>query len=166
MRTSFITKLFLAITFICLSAGNTAYSQQRENNIIERIEAETDGAVTFDIPDDIMRLIFAKPKAQPRQDNRPGIHKVMGYRIQIFSDGRTPQTLQARASARGNAVSARFPKYRGQVYVFSKSPNWYCRIGNFSSQSAANAALAELKRAFPAFAAEMRVVKSPIVVIK
>ena len=58
---------------------------------------------------------------------------------------------------------ARFPKYRGQVYTFSSSPNWYCRVGNFRTAAEANAALAELKRAFPAFASEMRTVKSTVI---
>lgn len=97
---------------------------------------------------------------------KTGINKLSGFRIQVFSDGRNPATLQARARARGNAIVARFPKYKGQVYSFSSSPNWYTRIGNFQTAQEASAALAELKRAFPNFAAEMRVVKSPIVIIK
>ena len=89
-----------------------------------------------------------------------------GYRVQVFSDGRNQGTLEARAKARGSAVLARFPKYRGQVYTYSQSPNWYTRVGNFRSQQEANAALHELKRAFPSFSSEMRVVKCKIVVIK
>jgi hypothetical protein len=61
---------------------------------------------------------------------------------------------------------AKFPKYRGQVYSFSSSPNWYTRIGNFRTSAEASAALQEIKRAFPQFASEMRVVKSQIVIIK
>lgn len=143
-----------------------AQTSERSGNIVERIEADTEGAVTFDIPDQIVRLMFAKPRATQRNDRRPGLHKVSGWRIQVFSDGRNPQTLQARASARGNAIGARFPKYRGQIYSFSRSPNWYTRVGNFTSQREAAAALAELKRAFPSFASEMRIVQSAIIVIK
>ena len=97
---------------------------------------------------------------------RPGINKMSGFRIQVFSDGRNQHSLERRAKARGNAIAARFPKYRGQVYTSSSSPNWYTRIGNFRTQAEAQAAIAELKRAFPQFASEMRVVKSQIVVIK
>lgn len=94
------------------------------------------------------------------------VRKMQGYRIQVFSDGRNPQTLQARARARGNAVVAKFPKYRGQVYTFSSSPNWYTRIGNFETQAEASKALGELKRAFPQFAGEMRIVKSQVTITK
>ena len=89
-----------------------------------------------------------------------------GYSIQVFSDGRNQGSLEARAKARGSAVLAKFPKYRGQVYTFSQSPSWYTRVGNFRTQQEASEALSELKRAFPSFASEMRVVKCKIVVIK
>ncbi|MDE5839947.1 MAG: SPOR domain-containing protein, partial [Muribaculaceae bacterium] len=85
-----------------------------------------------------------------------------GYRIQVFSDGRNQSSLEARAKARGNAIVARFPKYRGQVYTFSSAPNWYTRIGNFRNEEDAQKALDELKRSFPGFSSEMRVVRSKI----
>lgn len=126
----------------------------------------------YDIPSDILSNLEAnpgslkRPGAQQKKKGGAAVQKKQGYRIQVFSDGRNPATLQARARARGNAIVARFPKYRGQIYSFSSAPNWYTRIGNFSTSEEANSALAELKRAFPAFAAEMRVVKSPITIIK
>ena len=94
------------------------------------------------------------------------VTNVQGYRIQVFSDGRNPATLQSRAKARGNMIVAKFPKYRGQVYTFSDAPNMYTRIGNFETEQAAKKALAELKRAFPSYASEMRVVKSQIKIVK
>ena len=126
----------------------------------------------YDIPADILNNLATNPGAlrHPgevrKKKGNAAVQKKQGYRIQIFSDGRNPSTLQARAKARGNAIIARFPKYRGQVYSFSSAPNWYTRIGNFQTQKEAGDALNELKRAFPAFAAEMRVVKSPITIIK
>ena len=97
---------------------------------------------------------------------KPGVHKFQGFRIQVFSDGRNQATLQSRAKARGTAIVAKFPKYRGQVYSFSKSPNWYTQVGNFLTQKEADKALAELKKAFPNLANEMRVVKSFVTIIK
>lgn len=127
---------------------------------------------TYDIPSDIMENLATNPGALKRpgepQKRRTGaaVQKRQGFRIQIFSDGRNPSTLQARARARGNAVVSRFPKYKGQVYSFSSAPNYYTQIGNFTSSEEAHSALAELKRAFPSFAAEMRVVRSQITIIK
>lgn len=113
-------------------------------------------------------------KGQTASNNQQGknsgtgktLKKTEGFRIQVFSDAKNPQTLQARARARGNQVVARFPKYRGQVYTFSSSPNWFTRVGNFETNAEASKALSELKAAFPQFAGEMRIVKSTVTIRK
>lgn len=141
-------------------------------NAIEKIIDDSIGNVEIDIPDDILNLLVTPPSAPQRNvetrrhtNLRPGINRIRGFRVQVFADGRNQSTLESRVKMRANAISARFPKYRGQIYTFSNSPNWYCRVGNFQTQQEAAAALAELKRAFPAFAGEMRIVNSQIVVI-
>lgn len=137
--------------------------------IVERIQEESNGNIIIDIPEDILKEIFERPEQRAqapgarRGSGRQERVTNQGFRIQIFGDGRNQATLRSRATARANAVCARFPKYRGQVYSFSKAPNWYTRIGNFKTRQEAYAALGELKRAFPAFASEMRIVKSNIV---
>ncbi len=146
----------------------SAEQTEPKESVVTKIERESEGNVIIDIPENILELIL-KPnpsRTQTEQVIRPGINKLTGYRIQVFSDGRNQSTLEARAKARGSAILGRFPKYRGQVYTYSSSPNWYTRIGNFLNQQEANAALAELKQAFPNYASEMRVVKCQIVVIK
>lgn len=139
--------------------------------MLTQIQEESLGNVTLDIPNDIIQQLFKEEKAvQPKgpkvENLKPGINKLDGFRIQVFGDGRNQGSLESRARARGNAVAAKFPQYRGQVYSFSSSPNWYTRVGNFRTHAEASAALSELKRAFPQFANEMRVVKSQIVVIR
>lgn len=137
-----------------------------------REAVEQEAIAIYDIPEDIYTNLatnpgeLKRPGAPQKKKGEGAVTKKQGYRIQVFSDGRNPSTLQARAQARGNAIVAKFPKYRGQVYSFSSSPNWYTRIGNFRTQEEANKALTELKRAFPGFAGEMRVVKSQITIIK
>lgn len=136
----------------------------KEENIVERIRTESNGNVVIEIDQDLLEKILTDPEVSlKKKDNREGTAKGNnGYRIQVFSDGRNQSTLEARAKARGSAIIAKFPKYRGQVYTFSSSPNWYTRIGNFRSEAEANKALDELKRSFPQFSSEMRVVKSKI----
>lgn len=148
------------------AAAQTAVSPGE--SVIERIMSTSNGSVEIDIPVDILELMMREDvKTQTGQPNlRPGINKLSGYRIQVFSDGSNQRGLEAKARSRGNAVASRFPKYRGQVYTYSSSPNWYTRVGNFRTQQEAAAALAELKRAFPSIAGEMRIVKSQIVIIK
>lgn len=132
-------------------------------NIAERIEAESNGNVIIDISPDLLERILTDPESGVRKKEPANANaKTTGYRIQVFSDGRNQSSLEARAKARGNAIVARFPKYRGQVYTYSSAPNWYTRIGNFRSEEEAQKALDELKRSFPGFSSEMRVVKSKI----
>ncbi len=157
--------------FIFAQTEEQQEAQTEDNNPIEKIVEESEGNVEIIMTDDLLELILATPKVgQQRsssgQNSRHNAGKRMGYRIQVFSDGHNPSSLQARAKARGSAISARLPKYRGQVYTYSNSPYWFTTVGNFATIGEANAALAELKRAFPAFSSEMRVVKSLIVKLK
>lgn len=173
---------------LVLTCGMGALHAQRdieivsgESNKIQEL-IEQPAIVDYDIPLDILSNMGANPGALRRpgtgttttttttkvitNNKSASVQKVQGYRIQVFSDGRNPSTLQARARARGNAIVARFPKYRGQIYSYSSAPNWYTRVGNFQTSKEANEALAELKKAFPNFADEMRIVKSQITIIK
>lgn len=136
-------------------------------NIVDEIEKKSAGKISIDIPENLLELIL-QPVTPKKEGNefKHGINKIAGYRIQVFSDGRNQNTLESRAKARGSAILAKFPKYKGQIYTYSSSPNWFTRVGNFRTTSEASAALTELKKAFPNFASEMRIVKSQIVVVK
>lgn len=163
--------------FLILAVFSFAWasSQVRENadsdsvklTPVERIIMESDGNITIDIPSPILFNILESPTGKKANSElKTGINKIAGYRIQVFSDGRNQSTLESRAKARGNMILSKFPKYKGQIYTFSSSPNWFTRVGNFRTVAEANSALNELKKAFPNFSSEMRVVKSQIVVIK
>ena len=144
-------------------------SSEQQKNAVERIQQESNGNITIDIPDQILRNILKPEETQTKKNEpelRPGINKINGFRIQVFFDGRNQNSLESRAKARGSAIVAKFPKYRGAVYTFPSGPNWCTRIGNFQSHEQASQALAEIKRAFPQYASEIRVVKSQITVIK
>lgn len=162
--------------FSCEVFAQTTDEEPGITNIVVAIESGSNGNVTIDIPASLVKLVEPVKKHEVKEEPAnhstrqrtyvSGPKQVSGYRIQIFSDGRNQRTLQARAQARSNSVVSRFPKYRNQVYSFSKAPNWYTRIGNFKTQQEAATALSELKRAFPGFAGEMRVVKSNIIVVE
>lgn len=143
-------------------------------SVIDKIMEESEGNIQILIDPDLMQNIMEAPhgavkqKTTVKKTTTPKMKagKMPGFRIQVFSDGRNQNSLEARAKARGNAIAARFPKYRGQVYTYSSAPNWITRVGNFPTAAEANAALSELKRSFPNFAGEMRVVKAEIYVIR
>ncbi|MDE6511317.1 MAG: SPOR domain-containing protein [Muribaculaceae bacterium] len=148
----------LSVWVLPVSADGPEYE-----NIVERIEAESDGNVIIEIEEDLLEKILTDPGVAVRKKvaTDPNAQR-NGFRIQVFSDGRNQSSLEARAKARGNAIVARFPKYRGQVYTYSSAPNWYTRIGDFRNEQEAREALDELKRSFPNFSSEMRIVKSKI----
>ena len=155
------------------SAVEEIDAEEQRLNLLDSIMAESDGNVEIIIEDSLLERILQTPVGHSRKGKqrsgeviRRGINKLSGYRIQVFGDGRNQHSLEARAKTRGSAIVARFPKYRGQIYTFSSSPNWFTRVGNFRTHTEAAAALSELKSAFPAFASEMRIVQSKIVVIK
>lgn len=164
-------KIFSVVSILCIVFS--VFSQTESTpmgekvTIVERIMEESDGNIVIDIPEPILTTILeSQVGGRGSADLKSGINKLAGYRIQVFSDGRNQSTLESRAKARGNMILNKFPKYKGQIYTYSSSPNWYTRVGNFRTSAEANSALTELKKAFPNFASEMRVVKSQIVVIK
>ena len=165
-----VTVILILVTTggLALPVVAQSESSQKRGNVVERIEKESLGNVKISVPDYILELILSDEDSKKNKGPviKPGINKLTGYRIQVFSDGRNQQSLESRAKARGSAIVSRFPKYRGQVYTISSSPNWYTRVGNFRTSAEAASALSELKIAFPQFASEMRVVRSQIVIVK
>lgn len=160
----------LIIFFVCAPFVSGQKKTEPEPNAVEKIMEKSEGNITIEIPEGILEIIL-QPMNTPGKGTggshlKSGVNRLNGYRIQVFSDGRNQSTLESRAKDRGKAVLAKFPKYKGQVYTTSSSPNWYTRVGNFRTTEEAKTALAELKRAFPSFASEMRIVKSPIILIK
>lgn len=165
-----ISKIISALLLLSISLN--VYSEEQENHqtinpeqIVNDIINGSNSNVTIEMSNNLYDLLVPIKK-EKKIVNRNGTYRTMGYRIQVFSDGRNQHTLEARANARGNAVLSRFPKYKGQVYIVSKSPNWFTRIGNFETMEDANSALKELKRAFPSFSGEMRIVKCEVLIRK
>lgn len=162
-------KVYLILMFLVFPLTETIKGETQPSespNPVEKIMEESDGKIIIDIPPAILKSILQPTVRKGHTDLKSGINKIAGFRIQVFSDGRNQSTLESRAKARGAMILSKFPKYKGQIYTFSSSPNWYTRVGNFRTSAEANSALTELKKAFPNFSSEMRVVKSQIVVIK
>lgn len=173
-RTNIFYLLLLTLIFAPIMASAASVPATPEEpkttpgqTYIENIQVASDGNIEISIDDHILDLIFSEPAVQ-NTGARKTTKKVekqsnKGYRVQVFGEAGNQATLQSRCRARGSMVLAKFPKYRGQLYIFSKSPNWYCRVGNFKTSAEAAKAAAEIRRAFPQFAGEVRTVQSTIV---
>lgn len=156
-----------------------------KRGIVEALIQESDSTVSVVLSPSLARDIMPEAKGyaeteteveeedakvDDRQDDeRPGrkvATRTNGYRIQVFSDGRNQSTLRTRARARAKKIISKFPQYNRKVYSFSKAPYYYTRVGNFATRAEADRALAQLRRAFPEFAGEMRVVSSEVIISK
>lgn len=85
--------------------------------------------------------------------------KSAGYRVQVFSDNNV-KTAKNEARSMAHAISAKFPQYK--TYVVFQSPYWRLKVGDFPTQAEAQNALEMIKRSFPNYSRELRVVKDRI----
>ena len=82
-----------------------------------------------------------------------------GFRVQVFSDNNA-RTAKNEARSKQRTISSRFPQY--QTYVMYTSPYWRLKVGDFRTQQEANNAADELRKAFPAYSKEIRVVRDRV----
>lgn len=85
--------------------------------------------------------------------------KVVGFRVQVYADNNV-RTAKAEARQRERAVEQSFPDY--DTYVSYASPYWRLRVGDFKSQYEAEKAAAEIRKTFPHYAKEVRVVRDRV----
>lgn len=85
--------------------------------------------------------------------------KMVGYRVQVFADNNV-KSAKTEARQRERAISQSFPDYG--TYVSYASPFWRLRVGDFRSQYEAEKAAAEIKKQFPRYAREVRVVRDRV----
>lgn len=151
--------------------ATVAYAQA-PMDIISHITAGRIHTVTM--PDSLRILLMPTPAAQQQQEQSHDTEheeavqgtgkangKQLGYRVQVFSDN-NPRTAKAETRSKQRAVAARFPNHR--TYVTYSSPYWRLKVGDCRTQAEANQLAEELKREFPAYSKEIRVVRDRIAV--
>jgi hypothetical protein len=82
-----------------------------------------------------------------------------GYRVEVFADNKV-QTAKAQAASKKRLLQARLPQYK--VYLVFEAPYWRVRLGDFTNRTAAEAAMSEVRRSFPSFSSDLRIVRSSI----
>ncbi len=103
--------------------------------------------------EDILELLrYEKPQAKPKK-------QTIVYKVQVFSDNNA-RTAKNEARSQSHRIAARFPQFR--TYVTFTSPYWRLRVGDFATQDEADAAAEQLRRAFPAYNREIRVVREQV----
>lgn len=165
-------KRYLHVLLFALS-GIAVATAQTAGNIVDRLNADVpgQGVVRVYIDPQIRNIlgitsgsvaagVFGNDTIETKQTPvSPTPARTMGYRVQVFF-GNNPKTARNEAYDKQRRVKAAFPQM--DVSVVFQSPFWRVRAGSFKSQAEANQTLRELKKAFPAFAKDMYVVRDQI----
>lgn len=85
--------------------------------------------------------------------------KVAGFRVQVFSDNNA-RTAKNEARSKARAIADAFPQFA--TYVTYTSPYWRLKVGDFRTQEEAEVAAALIKKHFPAYSTEIRIVRDRI----
>jgi hypothetical protein len=151
-----------------------AFTASSQDNIVQRLNAPQ-SAITVNAPEALLQR--AEPTAQAEADAteqdtgettaeqqeektvRAKGGKTVGYRVQVYADNNV-RSAKSEARNRERAVSSAFPQHA--TYVSYASPYWRLRVGDFRSQYDAEKAAAEIRKTFPRYAREVRVVRDRI----
>lgn len=87
-----------------------------------------------------------------------GTTKVAGYRVQVFSDNNA-RSAKSEARSKAQAISE---ETKLRTYVVYQSPFWRLKVGDFTTKAEADNAADLIKKKFPSFAREVRVVRDRI----
>lgn len=145
---------FIILSFLTIGSATPILAQE-PTTIINHI---TDGNNnTISQPDSLLQRL-TPTESEYKQPNTTET-KTAGYRIQIFSDN-NPRTAKSNAQSRANNIESTFPQYR--TYITYNSPFWRVRVGDFRIQQDAIQVADEIKKAFPKYSREIRVVRDRI----
>lgn len=157
MTDTFFRKIYfiaaIATFGLCLPSG-VASAQSPTASIVDHIDKS--GLHRMVLPEEIMDLL--QPETDARQEKRVSSFRTV-YRVQVFFGNRGERS-RSESEKKKRAIESRFPEY--QVSVKFDSPNWRVLAGIFSSSEDAQAAAAKIKKAFPASASEVHVVKDRV----
>lgn len=150
-----VSILSLAMTFVAVAEDITSHIQASGNIKIVQPSA--------------LDSLLVRPEvvAQPTEESAEATGSSVapstrsGYRVQVFDDN-NPRTARAEAEKRRSQVLSLYPDM--SVYVTFDSPYWRVKVGDFRTRAEAEATMADLKHAFPAMAAYMRIVRDKIVI--
>lgn len=143
------------ILFVCMCFSTMVVAQTSSGVITDYLKYNSQEKVVVNQPEGMQTRL--NPKRNMGSDNVLGeeASKVVGYRIQVFSDN-NQRTAKSQAQSREQNILARFPDYK--VYLIYKSPSWRVRVGDFKSRGEAEQVMQEIKEAFPSYAGEVMVV--------
>lgn len=157
----FVRRLLSVAT---LAIGISVYGTEPDSvSIVEAIN--TSGTVSVTQPEALTALLTRAASAHTAVVSAGAEHQRTapvartGYRVQVFDDN-NPRAARRNAEGYHARMETQFPQYRS--YLTFNSPYWRVRVGDFHTRAEAEAAMAEIRQAFPALGAYLRVIRDKI----
>lgn len=158
-------QLIPAIIFLTFSSAFAAMAEDNKSTIATNIN--NNGNITIVQPEALNeRLLPVETEDQNEAEQLSSSTRTLrraGFRIQVFADNNV-RTAKTTAEAKKRNMEQRFPEFRS--YVSFESPYWRVRVGDFRSHAEAEIVLEEIKKAFPSYAKDLRIVKDRINIVQ
>ena len=146
-------KGYILLVLMCF--GGMVAAQTSSDIITDYLSNNSQGKVTINQPENLKSRLKQKKMSGNENVSREESTKVVGYRVQVFSDN-NQRTAKSQAQSRERNILAQFPDLK--VYLMYKSPSWRVRVGDYKSRGEAEQVMQEIKEAFPSYAGEVMVV--------
>lgn len=152
--------LFILFSVLAIAGSAQARTENSDSTftIVDAINL-ADGTIYIYQPSALDRIVTPHKGGANSSGDHQSARGNAGYRIQIFSDNNM-RNAKANAEYRKRLIEQQRPEWR--TYITFESPYWRVRVGDFRSQTEADAAMRELKSAFPSFADDMKLVRDKI----
>lgn len=153
-------KIAACALFFLLSTGNQAIAQTNASttNIVNDI-MDDNAFVMIVQPETLTERLMQGAVIRSSWNHERNDRKAdpsLRYRIQVYSDNNR-HTAKANAEKRKRLIEQRIPGMHG--YVSYDSPYWRVRMGNYHTEAEAQAAMKQIKSAFPSFESDVRIVR-------
>ena len=152
----------ILLSLVALLTAPAAIAETEVVTIVDHITSGTSNVINQ--PEELLKRLLPVEGVEEESKEeiaRPVNGRMAGFRVQVFSDNNA-RTAKNEARSKQRIISSRFPQY--QTYVMYTSPYWRLKVGDFRTHQDANAASDELRRAFPAYSKEIRVVRDRVTV--
>lgn len=154
MRDLLSVLLTLTVSF------SVSAQEPQQPSIVKQIN--NSGTLTVDIPEALSERLTQEDASSHNTGSGNGTVRTrgsVGYRVEIFADNNA-RTAKGQAQMRRSKIVSRLPQF--PAYLVFESPYWRVRVGDFTTRTEAESAMAEIRRAFPSFSSDLRIVKSRI----
>ena len=152
------TFLLPVLLAVCGTFTAQAQAYSIDSTIVQSLGRSLNGARVVLHQDSALDVRLSRNSGTLKVD-KDGNIATQGYRIQLFSDNK--RNSREEAELRSDVVAQDMPQI--PIYVTYLSPFWRLRVGDYRTYEEANTQMQLLKKKFPKYSVEMRIVKDEIV---